>query len=159
MPPWRSPGRDISGFFDYPIRKDIEGPFSPGLIEGGSWAAVEFLFSDCWIERRVEARDGIEPPNKVLQTLPFSFWVPRPVKKFLPSQEEGNRSIGKKRHIFSSKVTPGNPNKGTFGSLPAGVPPERQPRCRHPPSGKTESDAQGSANLLSSGFIQTSTRL
>jgi hypothetical protein len=28
----------------------------------------------------VEARDGIEPPNKVLQTLPFSFWVPRPVK-------------------------------------------------------------------------------
>jgi hypothetical protein len=25
----------------------------------------------------VEARDGIEPPNKALQTLPFSFWVPR----------------------------------------------------------------------------------
>jgi len=25
----------------------------------------------------VEARDGIEPPNKVLQTFPFSFWVPR----------------------------------------------------------------------------------
>lgn len=27
--------------------------------------------------REVEARDGIEPPNKALQTLPFSFWVPR----------------------------------------------------------------------------------
>jgi hypothetical protein len=27
--------------------------------------------------RWVEARDGIEPPNKALQTLPFSFWVPR----------------------------------------------------------------------------------
>ena len=25
----------------------------------------------------VEARDGIEPSNKALQTLPFSFWVPR----------------------------------------------------------------------------------
>ena len=25
----------------------------------------------------MEARDGIEPPNKALQTLPFSFWVPR----------------------------------------------------------------------------------
>jgi hypothetical protein len=26
---------------------------------------------------RLEARGGIEPPNKPLQTLPFSFWVPR----------------------------------------------------------------------------------
>jgi hypothetical protein len=25
----------------------------------------------------VEARDGIEPPNKALQAFPFSFWVPR----------------------------------------------------------------------------------
>jgi hypothetical protein len=25
----------------------------------------------------VEARDGIEPSDKALQTLPFSFWVPR----------------------------------------------------------------------------------
>jgi hypothetical protein len=25
----------------------------------------------------VEARDGIEPSSKALQTLPFSFWVPR----------------------------------------------------------------------------------
>ena len=28
----------------------------------------------------VEARDGIEPPNKALQPLPFSFWVPRHLK-------------------------------------------------------------------------------
>ena len=26
---------------------------------------------------KVEARDGIEPPKKVLQTFPFSFWAPR----------------------------------------------------------------------------------
>ena len=31
--------------------------------------------------REMEARDGIEPPNKALQTLPFSFWVPRPLTK------------------------------------------------------------------------------
>jgi hypothetical protein len=35
---------------------------------GSGWTGVE-----------VEARDGIEPPNKALQTLPFSFWVPRPL--------------------------------------------------------------------------------
>jgi hypothetical protein len=29
----------------------------------------------------VEARDGIEPSNKALQTLPFSFWVPRPLSQ------------------------------------------------------------------------------
>lgn len=26
---------------------------------------------------KLEARGGIEPPNKDLQTLSFSFWVPR----------------------------------------------------------------------------------
>ena len=34
----------------------------------------------CPVVEGVEARDGIEPPNKALQTLPFSFWVPRPRK-------------------------------------------------------------------------------
>jgi hypothetical protein len=38
---------------------------------------VSGYFADHILEG-VEARDGIEPPNKVLQTLPFSFWVPRP---------------------------------------------------------------------------------
>jgi hypothetical protein len=29
----------------------------------------------------VEARDGIEPPSKALQTFPFSFWVPRRIER------------------------------------------------------------------------------
>jgi hypothetical protein len=35
--------------------------------------------------------------------------------KFLPYEQEGNRFIGKKRHFFSSQVTPGNREEGTFG--------------------------------------------
>jgi hypothetical protein len=82
--PGSRPGRllvgKIAGFFANPIRKDVERPFAPALIERGRGPWVSFCLHAFWIEKRVEARDGIEPPNKVLQTLPFSFWVPRPVR-------------------------------------------------------------------------------
>lgn len=82
--PGSRPGRFlvgiIAGFFANPIRKYVERPFAPALIERGRGPWVSFCLHAFWIEKRVEARDGIEPPNKVLQTLPFSFWVPRPVE-------------------------------------------------------------------------------
>ena len=45
---------------------------------------------------------------------PFLFGF-RALVKFLPYEQEGNRFIGKKRHFFSSWVTPGNRREGTFG--------------------------------------------
>jgi hypothetical protein len=100
MPPGPSPRRDNLRLLRQPHSERRRTTICPCSYKRGSWALVGCFSSCFWIEREVEARDGIEPPNKVLQTLPFSFWVPRPVKKFLPSEEEGNRSTGKKRHIF-----------------------------------------------------------
>ena len=41
----------------------------------------------------MEARDGIEPPSKALQTLPFSFWVPRLLSQYCKRVEEMRAAI------------------------------------------------------------------
>jgi hypothetical protein len=51
----------------------------------------------------VEARDGIEPPNKVLQTLPFSFWVPRPVRSYYLLKKKVIDLPGKNDTFFHQK--------------------------------------------------------
>src|ERR1700759_346917 len=50
----------------------------------------------------VEARDGIEPSNKVLQTLPFSFWVPRHLSQRWHSDQSEAVVTRKSEGRFSS---------------------------------------------------------
>src|SRR5882757_783516 len=61
-------------------------------------------------DQRVEARDGIEPPDKALQTLPFSFWVPRPLSQRRHS--EGNEAI------VTTKLSRDSPSGPFIDSLP-----------------------------------------
>ena len=51
----------------------------------------------------MEARDGIEPPNKVLQTLPFSFWVPRPGRSSYLLEKKVTDLQGKNDTFFGKK--------------------------------------------------------
>jgi hypothetical protein len=67
-----------------PYGSDLVAGLTPGKTRIKAFCALSEPGPNLSEELRVtalgvEARDGIEPPNKVLQTLPFSFWVPRRV--------------------------------------------------------------------------------
>ncbi len=81
-------------------------------------------------------RRGMELNHQIRFCRPFPFRFGfRALLKLLPSEEEGNRNIGKKRHIFYPKVTPGNHKEGTFGrriarvlaDTPASLPHRQKP--------------------------------
>jgi hypothetical protein len=56
----------------------------------------------------VEARDGIEPSNKALQTLPFSFRVPRPLTT--SAYDHSQASVTRNLSRDSPRSTSWNPS-------------------------------------------------
>jgi hypothetical protein len=75
----------------------LGGPKAHDSSGREGWGALAFFV--LWIEGRW--RRGMELNHQIRFCRPFPFRFGfRALKKFLPSEEEGNRSIGKKRHIF-----------------------------------------------------------
>ena len=55
---------------------EIQQSCSPANA-GQAWCRTYRAMNPSYLICEVEARDGIEPSNRALQTLPCSFWVPR----------------------------------------------------------------------------------
>ena len=63
----------------------------------------------------MEARDGIEPPNRVLQTLPFSFWVPRRGSDFVRAMNVPQRDAC--HHSFLADFARAGNKSGSYREL------------------------------------------